>query len=108
MNCPFCQCEMLSILQDEFSLYRNWKCEACKTMLTMNGYGDICYYFDHQNYQARFYTKPLKKFELAYVESYGLYTGYISRNSIVLELDYLPNINPQNFSKKLPTLLTFL
>lgn len=96
MNCIFCEIPVV------FSTYVTrqsniGKCENCKTIykLLLNNRTLDHYQFECQSYWCAFYTNPIcfKLFDKMF------YT--------ILQLDYLPNLTPQNIEQKLPMLLTF-
>ena len=108
MNCKFCQA---ILIQNTTLTYR---CPQCYSRFSFNNaeaqkmisYMLVAKYGDHY-YGAVFYITS-KHFMLERLDL-DKKTGkavYYSKEPL-LQLAYLPNITPENFAKKLPTLLTF-
>lgn len=105
--CKFCQ-RQLSYLEEN-SISTSLRCDSCRCWYQFDNDYKLTYYrftgiHKKSTYIAEFFlneprflllkdTKPVDPAELI---------------PKVLELDFLPNINPTNFQDKLPTLLTFL
>lgn len=108
-NCTFCETPVI-----RSSVALTVHCPSCYSKFLFSGMDHskmigymIVAEYNNQFYGAVFYTSA-KAFVLEKL-SVNKETGkavYMA-NDPLLELSYLPNITPQNFAKKLPTLLTF-
>lgn len=108
MNCKFCQAQLI---QNTTLTYR---CPQCYSRFSfsdleakkMTSYMLVARYGEHY-YGAVFYPASqhfmLEKLELDKKTGKAVYYS----KEPLLQLKYLPNITPENFAKKLPTLITF-
>ena len=97
INCLFCKLNT-----------SRYKCQSCKVNYyyyldedILSSY-NIVYNDGNKTYYATFYVH-LNRFHLDYLS-----LGKINKWHSVLELDYLPDITPDNIHIKIKTLLTFL
>lgn len=107
MRCFFCDASCEIVTQELADSYTAtityYKCTPCKASFTYYHEWDAGvrqYQFDVDDYTVFFTNEEAK--ECAVVR-------HGPTNPIeVLVLNFIPNITPKNFKKKLPTLLTFL
>jgi hypothetical protein len=108
MNCPFCQqpCkEKITHLTSLGAGASNFTCHSCVTFFewfhNSDKYHKYTIYKD--NYIAEFFVST-NRFQLSKSETHD--DSYEWK--FVLELDFLPDLTPQNFNSKLKTMLILL
>jgi hypothetical protein len=96
MNCPFCQQQIPDIQIN--SPHFNWYCETenCKTVIVGSDATIFYYYIQHEGYLLVFWLN-LPRFEVMNPVS-----------TVILKLNYLPNITPQNVGEQLSRLLNLM
>ena len=115
MNCLFCNQPTKILCQEDYvndpgsiyedyHIYIEYGCEPCHARFEFKDHSIECYSFTFDNWVARF-DQQHKQF---YLTEYLIKGAGWATYKDIIALDFLPDITPQNFEKKLPTILTFL
>jgi hypothetical protein len=99
MNCKFCK-EKITIEQEDYPCKR-YDCNSCKATFRYKSKDLVSYWF--------YYDEKSKYFGVqfdSYDDGKCEFRVFIN-NTLVLSLDILPNITPQNFKEKFKTYMVF-
>lgn len=98
MNCIFCQ---KLALQQTYENHAHWRCNDCNTHYLRNEITQILYsYYFIADYKNRRYA--CKFFPHENLFEIRCYNG-----SLLMKFNFIPNLTPQNFDNKFPTMKVF-
>lgn len=105
MNCFYCnqpcQATHYEMATDTVASETSYMCQPCGANYSYSNEHDVVYTweFSQEGFLAIFYDK--------HIHQEWNFVLYKDTNVPIMHLNFIPDINPKNFKRKLPTLLTF-